>query len=156
MYFEFWKHFSLFTFWKNFENKKNATRIQNILTHSVWHFSYIWDYKGEPKQQNLISARKFVKRTGCLQPSSRSPSWCELFCFTKSQTQLFFLIKSTMCMMCISMIERAHQRLLYNDFVDDGKTKQRTSQTFWEKNMVPPPCQLSLSWQFSIFYISAE
>ena len=46
MYFEFWKHFSLFTFWKNFVNKKNATRIQNILTHSVWHFSYICDYKG--------------------------------------------------------------------------------------------------------------
>ena len=45
MYFEFWKHFSLFTFWKKFVNKKNATRIQNILTHSVWHFSYICDYK---------------------------------------------------------------------------------------------------------------
>ena len=25
---------------------------------------------GEPKQQNLISAKKFVKRTGCLQPSN--------------------------------------------------------------------------------------
>ena len=42
MYFEFWKHFSLFTYWKT----KYATRIQNILTHSVWHFSYICDYKG--------------------------------------------------------------------------------------------------------------
>ena len=25
---------------------------------------------GEPKQQNLISAKKFVKRTGCLQSSN--------------------------------------------------------------------------------------
>ena len=25
---------------------------------------------GEPKQQNLISAKRFVKRTGCLQPSN--------------------------------------------------------------------------------------
>ena len=28
---------------------------------------------GEPKQQNLISAKKFVKRTGCLQPSNSLP-----------------------------------------------------------------------------------
>ena len=25
---------------------------------------------GEPKQQNLISTKKFMKRTGCLQPSN--------------------------------------------------------------------------------------
>ena len=44
MYFEFWKHllvppFFLFTFWKK------AIEIQNILTHSVWHFPYICNYK---------------------------------------------------------------------------------------------------------------
>ena len=26
--------------------KKNVSRIQYTLTHSVWHFSRIWDYKG--------------------------------------------------------------------------------------------------------------
>ena len=33
--------------------EKKATRIQNILIHSVWHFFYICDYK-----DRLISARK--------------------------------------------------------------------------------------------------
>ena len=43
----------LFTFWKK------ATRIQNILNHSVWHFSHTWDYKVSwwTKQHILILAR---------------------------------------------------------------------------------------------------
>ena len=33
-------------------------------------FSTVVKVVGEPKQQNLISAKKFVKSTGCLQPSN--------------------------------------------------------------------------------------
>ena len=72
MYFEFWKHFSLFTFWKKFVNKKNATKIQNIVFIQFGislRFATI-KVVGEPKKQNLISAKKFVKRTGCLQPTN--------------------------------------------------------------------------------------
>ena len=71
---------TIFFVYKIFSKQnKNATRIQNILTHSVW--ASVWLFLtfatikvvGEPQQQILILATIFVKRTGCLQPSYTTP-----------------------------------------------------------------------------------
>ena len=50
--------------------QKECYQNSKYINHSDWHFSYICKVVGEPKKQNLISAKKFVKRTGCLQPSN--------------------------------------------------------------------------------------
>ena len=61
MDFEFWKHFSFVNILKKNCKQKNATRIQNIniLTHSVWHFSYICDYNSKDSWWNKITRPHF-------------------------------------------------------------------------------------------------
>ena len=49
---------------------------------------------GEPKQQNLISAKKFVKRTSCLQPSNSLPEHKMLVQFMALAPDLKYLIPS--------------------------------------------------------------
>ena len=44
---------------KKFCKQKNATRIQNILTNSVWHFSYICDYNSKDSWWNKITRPHF-------------------------------------------------------------------------------------------------
>ena len=50
--------------------EKKATRIQNILTHSVWHFLTFVNIKivGEPKRHTLILATNEVIESRCVQP----------------------------------------------------------------------------------------
>ena len=55
MYFESWKHFSLLTFEKKIVNKKNATKIQNILIIQNGIFLTFATTKVVVNQKNKIS-----------------------------------------------------------------------------------------------------
>ena len=70
MYFEIWKH------GKKIVNKKimlSGFKICNPVQFGIFLTFATIKVVGEPKQQNLISTKKLVKRTGCLQPSNSLP-----------------------------------------------------------------------------------
>ena len=100
---------------------------------------------GEPKQQNLISAKKFSKRTGCLQPSN-SLVLCMLVCPKGQWTSLNWFSKAKLKAYCSNLC------ILHKD-LHRQEPKHDTLRTlqwavFWRIACQKPflPCIPGLKW----------